>query len=117
MNTCVCVCTRVRFQSLPTLQTPQAPLFWGFPRQESWSGSPFPPPEDLPKSGMELVSPVSLALEGRFFTTEPPGNPCIFNQVRFSFTSKNYYSTENLISLCLESLGKPFQCFVMVFDV
>ena len=84
-SVCVCVCTRVCFQSLPTLQPPQAPLFWGFPRQEYWSGSPFPPPEDLPKSGMEPVSPVSLALAGRFFTTELPGNPCIFNQVRFYF--------------------------------
>ena len=42
----------------------------GFPRQESWSGLPFPPPGNLPNSGMEPVSP---ALAGRFFTTEPPG--------------------------------------------
>ena len=38
-----------------------------------WSGFSFPPPGDLPKSGIEPVSPTSLALEGRFFTTEPPG--------------------------------------------
>ena len=29
---------------------------------------------DLPGSGIELVSP---ALTGTFFTTEPPGKPCI----------------------------------------
>ena len=44
----------------------------GFPRQEYWSGLPFPPPGDLPNAGME---PTSLALAGGFFTTEPPGKP------------------------------------------
>ena len=48
----------------------QAPLSMGFPRQEYWSGVPFPPPGDLLDSGMELVSP---ALAGGFFTPEPPG--------------------------------------------
>ena len=50
----------------------QAPLSMGFPRQEYWSGQPFPSPGDLPDPGIELVSP---ALAGRFFTTEPPGKP------------------------------------------
>ena len=44
----------------------------GFPRQEYWSGLPFPSPGDLPDPGMELASP---ALAGGFFTTEPPGKP------------------------------------------
>ena len=60
-----------------TLVTPwtvahQAPLSIGFPRQEYWSGLAFPPPGDLPDPG---VKPVSPALAGRFFTTEPPGKP------------------------------------------
>ena len=29
----------------------QAPLSMGFPRQEYWSGLPFPSPEDLPDLG------------------------------------------------------------------
>ena len=29
----------------------------GFPRQEYWSGLPFPPPGDLPNPGMEPASP------------------------------------------------------------
>ena len=37
---------------------------------------PFPPPGDLPNSGIEPVSP---ALAGRFFTTEPPGKPWKWN--------------------------------------
>ena len=36
---------------------------------------PFPLPGDLPNPGIKLVSPESLALARRFFTTEPPGKP------------------------------------------
>ena len=50
----------------------QAPLSKGFSRQEYWSGLPFPPPGDLPNPGIEPVSP---ALAGRFFITEPAGKP------------------------------------------
>ena len=50
----------------------QAPPSIGFPRQESWSGLPFPSPGDLPDPGIEPASP---ALAGGFFTTEPPGKP------------------------------------------
>ena len=32
----------------------------GFPRQEHWSGLPFPPPEDLPEPGIEPVSLLCL---------------------------------------------------------
>ena len=48
----------------------QAPLSMGFPRQEYWSGLPFPSPGDLPRPGIELVSPT---LAGEFSTTEPTG--------------------------------------------
>ena len=49
-------------QSCLTLVTPwtvacQAPLSMGFPRQEYWSGLPFPSPGDLPVPGIKLVSP------------------------------------------------------------
>ena len=44
----------------------------GFPRQEYWSGLPFPSLGDLLHPGIEPVSP---ALAGGFFTTEPPGKP------------------------------------------
>ena len=46
----------------------QAPLFMAFPRQECWSGLPFPSPGDLPSPGMEPASLVSCIV-GRFFTT------------------------------------------------
>ena len=49
----------------------QAPLSMGFPRQGYWSGLAFSSPGDLPSPRIELMSP---ALEGGFFTTEPPRN-------------------------------------------
>ena len=50
-----------------------APLSVGFFRQESWSGSPCPPPGDLPDPGIKPTSSASPALAGGFFATEPPG--------------------------------------------
>ena len=46
----------------------QAPLSMGSPRQEYWSGLPFPSPGDLPNPGVEPRSP---ALARGCFTTEP----------------------------------------------
>ena len=51
----------------------QTPLSMGFPRQEDWSGLPFPSPGDPPDPGIEPAPP---ALAGRSLTTEPPGHPC-----------------------------------------
>ena len=47
----------------------QAPLSMGFSRQEYWSGLPCCPSRDLSDSGIELVSLMSPALAGGFFTT------------------------------------------------
>ena len=46
----------------------QAPLSMGFPRQDYWTGLPFPSLGDLPDPGIE---PTFLALAARFFTSEP----------------------------------------------
>ena len=54
---------------------PQAPLSMGLFRQEYWGGWPFPPPGNLPDSGIKPVSSASPALVGAFFTTEPPEKP------------------------------------------
>ena len=66
-----------RVQHFATLWTVarQAPLSMGFPRQEHWSGLPFPPPGDLLKPEIDPGTPASPALAGRFFTTEPSGKP------------------------------------------
>ena len=53
----------------------QAPLSMRFPRQQYWSGFPYPPPRDLPNPGIKPASLVSPALAGGFFITVPPGKP------------------------------------------
>ena len=44
----------------------QVPLSVGFSRQEYWSGSPCPPPGDLPDPGIEPASSTFPAFAGRF---------------------------------------------------
>ena len=48
----------------------QAPLTMGFPRQEYWSGLPFPSPGDIPDPGIE---PESSALQSDSSESEPQG--------------------------------------------
>ena len=57
----------------------QAPLSMRFPRQEYWSGFPFPSPGDLPDPGIEPVSP---ACQVDSLTAEPRGKP--FSWLRLS---------------------------------
>ena len=54
----------------------------GFPRQEYWSGLPFPLPSDLPHPRIKTMSLTSPALAGSFFNTMPPGKSEDFS---FSF--------------------------------
>ena len=74
---CVCVCVLVT-QSCLTLCDPMecSPLassvHWRFSRQEYWSGLPFPPPGDLPNSG---IKPRYPTLQENSLLSEPPGKP------------------------------------------
>ena len=74
---CGCMCAQllstVRIFDAPWTVTCQAPLSVEFPRQEYWSGLPFPTWGGLPVLGIESMFPKSPALAGRFFTTVPPG--------------------------------------------
>ena len=51
----------------------------GFPGKNAKMGSHYPSPQDLPDSGIKLVSPLSPALAGRFLITAPPGKPTGFD--------------------------------------
>ena len=73
----------------------------GFPRQEYWSGLPFPSPGDLPYPGIKLVSP---ALAGTFLTTGPPGKP--HSGVEMGLAEKNFYSLK--VFLLLEAFQISF---------
>ena len=84
---CVCVLGHVQLFATPWTVTRQAPPSMGFSRQEYWRGLPFPPPGDLPDTG---IKPVSPALAGGFFTTEPPERPLLshFSRVPLSATPR-----------------------------
>ena len=62
----------VRLFLTPWTIARQAASSIGFPRQEYWSGLPFPSPGDLPNPE---IKPSSPTLAGRFLTAEPPGKP------------------------------------------
>ena len=71
----MCVCSVVFDSATLWTGAHQAPLSMGFPRQEYWSGLPFPSPGDLPDPGIKSTSLTSLALAGRFFAIVTPGKP------------------------------------------
>ena len=77
----------------------QAPLSMRFFREKYWSGLSFTSPGDLSNPGIEPISP---ALEGRFFTTEPPGKPTSMIGYLLFFLCvhicKNGISSRNLLS-------------------
>ena len=52
-----------------------------FPRQEYWSGLPFPPPGDLPDPGIEPGSP---ALQVDFLPSEPPGTLFLKSAIEYN---------------------------------
>ena len=56
----------------------QAPPSMGFPRQEYWSGLPFPSPGDLPNPG---IKPGSPTLQADTLTSEPPNS----SNIKFHF--------------------------------
>ena len=77
------MCRSLITKSCLTFETPWAvahwaSLFMGFPRQEYWSGLPFPSPWDLPNPGNE---PGPSALFGGLLTVEAPGQPlmCVYH--------------------------------------
>ena len=67
----MCTLSRVRLFATPWTVAHEAPLSMGFPRQEYWSGLPFPSPGDLPDPGMEPTSPVAPALQANSLPLGP----------------------------------------------
>ena len=64
--------SRVLLFATPWTVAYQAPPSMECPRQESWSGLPFPSPGDLPNPGIELRCPT---LQADALPSEPPGKP------------------------------------------
>ena len=65
----------------------QAPLFMGFPRQEYWSGLPFPSPEDLPNP---QIKPMSFAFAGGFFTIWATREANLFNLLVYNCSWQSF---------------------------
>ena len=71
----LCVYALLSFVQLfetPWTVAHQAPLSMGFPRQEYWSGLPFPSPRDLPNPEIE---PWSLTLQTDSVLLSHKGSP------------------------------------------
>ena len=69
----------------------------GFPRQEYWSGLPFPSPKDFLTQGLNLG-----LLNGRFFTVQTKRKADIVPKHHsFRMIERNIYSAEILTKGCL----------------
>ena len=68
--TCCCLVADLCPILCNPMEPHQAPLSMAFPRQEYWSGLPFPSKGDLPNLG------IRRALAGWFLTAQPPEKPC-----------------------------------------
>ena len=80
----------------------QAPLFLEFPRQEDWSGLPFPPPSYLSNPGIEPASPAL----GRWNLSphSHQGNPYL-STLRSNYTFwKSSCCSRAIISQCSQEM-------------
>ena len=83
----VCVCCVCCSQSCPILCDPMGyslpgSSVYGIFQARIWSRLTFPTLGNLPDQGIKLMSLVSPALAGGFFTTEPPGKPvCVLSYI------------------------------------
>ena len=100
-NVCCCCFVAKSHQTLvnPWAVAHQAPLSMQFPKQEYWSGLPFPSPGDLPNTGIEprYWTHVSC-LAGRFVTTGPLGKPKVRNESETRSVMSNSLQPDGLYS-------------------
>ena len=104
--------SHVQLFATPLTVAHQAPVLVGFPRQEYFSGLPFPSPRDLPDPGIKLASPVSPALAGQFFPAEPPGQPGI---ARADYSNRSEMSRLSPCTSVSSSLGVPWPGVVIAW--
>ena len=104
MCVCVCVCVySVVFDSLQPhgLDSLPGSSLHGI-SQEYWKGLTFPPPGDLPKTGIEPTSLEFLAVAGRFFMTAPSGKPILVTYWHFNHHEMSHFVNSNLLSWSLK---------------
>ena len=72
---------QVWFFGTPWTVAHQAPLSMGFPRQEYWSGLPFPSPGDLPDPGK---NPGLLHWQADSLLLSHQGSPCLYDKLHLT---------------------------------
>ena len=87
----------VRLFVTPCTIVHQTPLSMGFPRQEYWSGLPFPSPGIF--LTQELIHVFCFA--GRFFTTAPPGDLSMPTFMPISISSTQYAVSILYLFICI----------------
>ena len=98
----------------------QAPLSMGFPRQEYWSGLPFPSLANLPDPEIEPASPMSPELQADSLPDEPRGKPhevirdCFI--IEYSFPLNPPFSTIAFPGYSYRTRLERFQVFIQVID-
>ena len=70
------------------------PLSMGLSRQEYWNGLPFPPPGDLPNSGIKPKSPASPTLQANSLPLSHRENPPLSCLNLFIFGFLNLLNTK-----------------------
>ena len=102
--------SRVQLFATPWIVGHQAPPSMWFPRQEYWSGLPFPSPGDLPDPGIEPESPT---LQADALTYEPPGKPSrnevVSKNQNWTLNSWGLHSSGGDKQIVLKSLWKCWQ--------
>ena len=90
----------------------QATLFMRFPRQEYWSGLPFPPLGDLPNPGTEPVSPCLLHWHAEPLLLSHRGSPlfCLLLANNWIWLN-NSLQIENIVNINSERITGGKLCF------
>ena len=104
-RTCMCASCFSRVWLIVRLWTVahQAPLSMGFSSQEYWSGLPYTPRGDLPDPEIKPMSLMSLALEGRFFTTSTTwkAHICTYKHTKTYMLTNKQVCTQ--IHICMQT--------------
>ena len=112
---CCCLVTKLSLTLFSTLWTValQVPLSTGFPRQEHWSGLPFPPPGVLPSCprdqthvssiGRRILLPLS---HHTIFEKHTNSYTCMINLQSLILFTKSCFLTFNKFSLVCLTLGR-----------
>ena len=95
----MCVFSCVLSFVIPWSVAHQAPLSMGFPRQVNWSGLPIPSPGDLPKPGIEPVSP---ALQADSSPSGPP-HGSVYRPMLLSQFVSLFYSDASVLETSPET--------------